>query len=105
MSLRKPPDRFMQTLSVAGGGSPWMRCMRTRSGASCSSWIVSKRVVTSGPRYSGAPISYSSCDVTVPIETSPPVPSCLPITDEPSAATSAQGKPTRAMPGTSLKKE
>ena len=38
-------------------------------------------------------------------ETSPPVPSCLPITDEPSAATSAQGKPTRVMPGTSVKKE
>ena len=50
MSLRKPPERFMQTLSVAGGGSPWMPCMRTRSGPSCSSWMVSKRVVTSGPR-------------------------------------------------------
>ena len=44
----------------------------------------------------GPPISYSSCDVTVPIDTWPPVPSCLPITDEPSAATSAHGKPSRA---------
>jgi hypothetical protein len=41
----------------------------------------------------------------VPRDTSPPVPSCLPITDEPSAATSAHGKPTRAMPGTSSKNE
>ena len=31
MSLRKPPGRLMHTFSVAGGGSPWMPCMRTRS--------------------------------------------------------------------------
>jgi hypothetical protein len=43
--------------------------------------------------------------VTVPTETSPPVPSCLPITDEPSVAISAHGKPTRVMPGTSVKNE
>ena len=47
----------------------------------------------------------AGCEVIVPIETAPPVPSCLPITDEPSAATSAQGKPTRSIPGTSWKKE
>jgi hypothetical protein len=41
----------------------------------------------------------------VPIDTSPPVPSCLPITDDPSAATSAHGKPVRVMPGTSVKNE
>ena len=56
-SLRKPPWRFRQTFNVAGGGSPCTPCMRTRSGATCSSWIVSKRVVTSGPRYCGPPIS------------------------------------------------
>jgi hypothetical protein len=43
--------------------------------------------------------------VTVPTDTSPPVPSCLPITDEPSAAISAQGKPARARSGISVKKE
>ena len=43
--------------------------------------------------------------MTVPTLTSPPVPSCLPITDEPSAAISAQGNPTLAMPSTSAKKE
>ena len=66
---------------------------------------MSNRAITSGPRYAGPPISYSSCDVTVPIDTWPPVPSCLPITDDPSAATSAHGKPSRAMPGTSVKNE
>ena len=33
--------------------------------------------------------------MTVPTVTAPPVPSCLPMTDEPSAATSAHGNPTR----------
>jgi hypothetical protein len=42
--------------------------------------------------------------VTVPTDTWPPVPSCLPITQEPSAAISAHGKPARAMPGISVKK-
>ena len=41
--------------------------------------------------------------MTVPIVTAPPVPSCLPMTDEPSAATSAHGKPNRARPPTSLR--
>ena len=57
MLLRKPPARLMQTFRVGGGGCPWTPYMRTRSGPSCSSWMVSKRVVTSGPKYSGPPIS------------------------------------------------
>jgi hypothetical protein len=48
-------------------------------------------------------ISYKICDVTVPTFTAPPVPSCLPMTDEPSAATSAHGKPNRARPPTSFR--
>ena len=43
--------------------------------------------------------------MTVPTVTAPPVPSCLPITDEPSAAISAHGKPVRSMPPTSVKNE
>ena len=104
-SFRNPPTLFSDTLYVGGGGSPRTPAMRTRSAATCSSRIESNRAVTSGPRYLGPPISYSSCDVTVPIDTSPPVPSCLPITDEPSCATSAHGKPSRSMPGTSVKNE
>ena len=42
--------RFVATLSVAGGGSPTTPEIRTRSGATSASSIVSKRAVTSGPR-------------------------------------------------------
>ena len=42
--------------------------------------------------------------MTVPTVTAPPVPGCLVITAEPSAASSASGKPTRSIPGISSKK-
>jgi len=39
-----------------------------------------------------------------PDVTAPPVPGCLVITDDPSAATSAMGKPGCSSPGISVKK-
>ena len=41
--------------------------------------------------------------VTVPTETSPPVPGCLVITDDPSDSTSAIGNPGCSSPETSVK--
>ena len=55
--LRYPPSSFIATFSVDGGGSPRVPDTRTRSRPTCSTSIVSKRAVTSGPRYSGPPIS------------------------------------------------
>ncbi len=43
--------------------------------------------------------------MTVPTDTSPPVPACFVITEEPSDAISAIGKPGCSRPGTSSKKE
>ena len=42
--------------------------------------------------------------MTVPTVTMPPVPGCLVMTDDPSACSSASGKPIRSRPGTSSKK-
>jgi hypothetical protein len=66
--------------------------------------MVSNRATTSGFMYFGEPISYRSCDVTVPIDTCPPVPGCLVITDDPSAATSAMGNPGWVRSAISVKK-
>ena len=99
--LRYPPSWFIATFRVGGGAWPLVPEMRTRSWPTWASSIVSNRAVTSGPRYSGPPISYSSCEVTVSTLTTPPVPSCLPMIELPSAATSAHGKPNRARPPTS----
>ena len=55
--LRQPPSRLMQTFNLAGAGSPLIPLIRTRSGPSWVSWMVSKRATTSGFGYSGAPIS------------------------------------------------
>ena len=48
MALRKPPMLFSDTFSVGGGGSPSTPLMRTRSGPSADSSMVSIRAVTSG---------------------------------------------------------
>ena len=56
-ALRKPPSSFIATLRVDGGACPRTPLMRTRSRPTCSSSIVSKRAVTSGPRYSWPVIS------------------------------------------------
>src|SRR5207247_1738162 len=65
----------------------------TRPGPASASAIVSKCATTAGPRYPGGPSSYNSCAVTVSTVTAPPVPGCLVMTQEPSAATSATGNP------------
>ncbi len=41
----------------------------------------------------------------MPTVTAPPVPACLPMTDEPSAAISAHGNPVWVSPSTSVKNE
>jgi hypothetical protein len=92
------------TFRVGGGGSPLTPLIRTRSGPSSDSSMVSTRSVTSGLAYRAPPISYSSCAVTVPIVTAPPVPGCLVITDEPSALISASGKPGCVRSASSVKK-
>ena len=48
-SLREPPRALRQTLRSGGGGSPRTPEMRTRSGPSSASRIVSNRATTSGP--------------------------------------------------------
>jgi hypothetical protein len=48
MALRKPPTLLSDTLSVGGGGSPRTPLMRTRSGPSSLSVMLSTRSVTSG---------------------------------------------------------
>ena len=49
-SARWPPMAFIETFNVVGGGSPCTPWIRTRSGPTSSSWMVSNRDVTSGPR-------------------------------------------------------
>ncbi len=49
-SLRNPPQEFIDTLRVDGGGSPLTPLMATRSVSVCSRPMVSNRAVTSGPR-------------------------------------------------------
>ena len=56
-SLRCPPRELRQTLVVGGGRSPRTPEMRTRSGPSSASSIVSNRATTSGPAYPGPVIS------------------------------------------------
>ncbi|CNJ90423.1 Uncharacterised protein [Mycobacterium tuberculosis] len=48
MALRNPPMLFSDTFSVGGGGSPITPLMRTRSGPSSNSSMLSIRAVTSG---------------------------------------------------------
>jgi hypothetical protein len=48
ISLRNPPMLFSDTFSVGGGGSPLTPLIRTRSGPSSDSSMVSTRSVTSG---------------------------------------------------------
>ena len=48
IALRKPPMLFSDTFSVGGGGSPRTPLIRTRSGPSSDSSMVSNRGVTSG---------------------------------------------------------
>ena len=48
IALRNPPMLFSDTFSVGGGGSPRTPLMRTRSGPSADSSMVSIRAVTSG---------------------------------------------------------
>ncbi len=93
--LRYPPSSLMHTFSFSGGAEPRTPEIRTRSAPSGVSRIEVRSVVTSGPRYCGPCTSYISCAVTVSIETTPPVSSCLVITDDPSAAISASGKAER----------
>lgn len=59
-SLRNPPSEFSDTLYVGGGGSPRTSLIRTRSGPSSVSTMLSSRAVTSGPAYRAPVISYSS---------------------------------------------
>ena len=56
-SLRCPPSELRQTFVVGGGGSPRTPQIRTRSGPSSASSIVSNRATTSGPAYRGPVIS------------------------------------------------
>ena len=48
IALRNPPMLLSDTFSVGGGGSPRTPLMRTRSGPSCDSSMLSIRSVTSG---------------------------------------------------------
>ena len=57
MVLRQPPSRLIDTLSFSGAGRPRTPDTRTRSGPSCSRWMVEKSATTSGLAYSGPPIS------------------------------------------------
>ena len=57
VELRYPAPYAADTLSPLGGGSPFVPERPTRSGPIASTSIVSKRVVTSGLRYRGPPIS------------------------------------------------
>ena len=50
MALRQPASRLAVTLSVAGGASPRTGAMRTRSGPSCASSMLSNRATASGLR-------------------------------------------------------
>ena len=50
MALRHPAWRLAVTFSVAGGASPRTGAMRTRSGPSCDSAMVSNRATASGLR-------------------------------------------------------
>ena len=50
MELRHPALRFAVTLSVGGGGSPRTPAMRTRSGPTWDSSMVSNRATASGLR-------------------------------------------------------
>ncbi len=50
MELRQPASRLAVTFSVAGGGSPRTPAMRTRSGPSGDSSMLSKRATASGLR-------------------------------------------------------
>jgi hypothetical protein len=59
-SFRHPPAISAPTFTVSGAGSPRAPLIRTRSGPSCDRETVSSRVTTSGPRYAGPSISYSS---------------------------------------------
>ena len=102
--LRYPPSVFLPTFSVGGGGLPRTPDTATRSGPASASAMVSKCATTSGPRYPGGPSSYNSCAVTVCTVTAPPVPGCLVTTHEPSAATSAMGKPGWCTSASSVKK-
>ena len=54
---QNPPMLFSDTFSVGGGGSPLTPLIRTRSGPSSDSSIVSTRSVTSGFAYRAPPIS------------------------------------------------
>ena len=66
-----------------------------------------RRSASGSPRWrrDGKELFYLSLDnkiMAVPVETTPPVPSCLPITDEPSAAISAMGNPGSSRSATSI---
>ena len=50
MELRQPPWRLAVTFSVGGGASPRTPAMRTRSGPSEESSMVSNRATASGLR-------------------------------------------------------
>ena len=50
IALRQPASRFAVTFSVGGGASPRTPAMRTRSGPTWDSSIVSKRATASGLR-------------------------------------------------------
>jgi len=105
MSFLKPPTSFMATFKVAGGGSPLVPLITDPVGAD----LLERDGVEPG-RHVG-PVVLRAADLVEELggdradRDLAPVPSCLPMTQEPSPATSAQGNPTWVMPATSVKKE